>query len=194
VFSSRKARVKFLLFLVGVAVFALFVLAALVLSGRFIAAFRQGADPASIFRGHSLIIPEVDEARWLAFDPSLDDLPKMAEQEEIIAAYWSAWEALGRAHLTGDISDLPTYWGGAAYSNALSSIDPDRDLTQTHSDHKLRLVFYSPDRSVIAFEDENFTITQATETTTLTLEATASVVMTNDQGVWRIRQMTLHYD
>lgn len=190
---NPKARIKFGIFLIGVVVTGATVAIGLILLSSFIAYFQQGADPASIFRGHSLIIPQSDEARWL---PSRDldgREPKPSEREEMIAAYWAAWLALERAHLNGNIEDLKTYWAGTAYNFAVESIKSDKSKTFTTMDHKLELTFYSDDGSVITLRDSLFSITQTVHETSIIVRASATIVMTLDQGFWRIRQITLSY-
>ncbi|MDX2141269.1 MAG: hypothetical protein SF123_24505 [Chloroflexota bacterium] len=189
---NGKARLKFSLFLFGSGLSLVMGLAIIALVTQFAAYFQQGANPASIFRGHSLYIPHDSEARWQISDGD-GKIPTPAERDEIIAAYWGAWEALGRAAQTGDTSDLLTGWAGAAYEHALAGIDADIRLTQLHSGHSLTLRYLSSDGSVVAFDDQNFTLTQKHEGAEVTLSVSASVVMTLDQGFWRIRQITLEY-
>ncbi len=190
---SNKSRVKFTLFVAGIAILTLVTAAGISLLSGFIAYFQQGADPASIFRGHTLVVPQSDQARWLTVDAVEGKLPSQAQQEEVIAAYWLAWEALGRAHETGDTSDLLTYWAGAAYDHALVSINPDLPRAYAHAGHKLTMRFFSEDGSVTTFQDDGFSITQQSGGVEFTLHASALVVMTLDQGFWRIRQITLDY-
>ena len=189
----NKSRLKSIFFLVGVALFAIFGAVGISLLTEFIVAFQQGANPASIFRGHKLIIPDTEIARWVSINDSQGSIPTRAQQEEIIAAYWSGWEALGRAHFTGDTRDLLTYWTGDAYQEVITSINSDVPLEQTHGGHKLRLIFLSDDGSVAAFDDEDFMLQQTLENRTLTLQMSASVVMTLDNGFWRIRVMIITY-
>ncbi|QPC84959.1 hypothetical protein G4Y79_11490 [Phototrophicus methaneseepsis] len=196
--SLNKTQVKFGIFVVGMAVTAVLVVVGISLLSRFIAAFQQGADPASIFRGHTLAIPEREEAYWRSTRTSAaigtnEILPKRSEYEEMISAYWLAWDALGRAHLTGDTSDMATYWAGAAYAQAMADISPEQSESLQTSGHVLRLTFFSEDGSVVAFEDEGFFITRVVHSSTFRLKTSASVVMTLDQGFWRIRQITLRY-
>ena len=109
------------------------------LVAQFISYFQQGADPASIFRGHALVIPAPEEAEWLPFEVADKMRPSQAESEEIIAAYWLAWDALSRAYETGDKTDLLTYWAGAAYDHATAGIRETQKLTQIHSGHRQRI-------------------------------------------------------
>jgi hypothetical protein len=189
---NGKARLKFSLFLFGSGLSLVIGLAIIALVTQFVAYFQQGANPASIFRGHSLYIPRESEARWQISD-SDGKIPTPAERDEIIAAYWAAWDALGRAAQTGDTSDLLTGWAGSAYEQSLAGIDPAVRLTQLHSGHSLVLRYLSSDGSVVAFDDQSFTLTQERDGTEVTLTVSASVVMTLDQGFWRIRQITLEY-
>lgn len=194
---TTKARMKFALFLLALLVALPATAVGLSLLTQFVAAFQQGADPASIFRGHQLIIPDIAEARWISLYARGNAggiPPKRSEREEIIAAYWEAWVALDRAYQTGDTSDLATYWAGSAYDQAYAGIQPGQAILQTHMGHKLRLVYFSADGSVAAFDDHAFTLTHTLHDRVITLSVSASVVMTLDQGFWRVRQMTLHYD
>ncbi len=183
---SRKAQLKFGVFVAAVIVAIPAAALAVALLTQFVAAFQQGANPASIFHGHTLHLPAAAEARWLSVDGAA---LSPAEQEEILAAYWAAWEAFARAQTTGDTSDLLTYWAGPAYQQALAGMASPRAIT--HHGHHLRLTFLSDDGSVVAFDDAPFSLTEDSSTA---LTASASVVMTLDQGFWRVRVMTLRYD
>ena len=190
---SRKARIKFGIFLVGLAMMLVAGAVGFVSLSSFIAYFQQGADPASIFRGHSLIIPQTDQARWLP-SRELDGIePKQSEREAIITAYWQAWLSLERAYLTGNIDDLKTYWAGSAYDFAVSSVSLDTLKDFATMDHKLELTFYSDDGSVIALQDSLFSITQTIHQTDITARVSATVVMTLVQGFWRLRQITMSF-
>lgn len=190
---TRKSLIKLVVF--GVAVLMVIPLGLLgfTLVGQFSTYFRQGADTASIFRGHSLLIPDAADIRWASMDHYHKALPTLSEQEEIVAAYWLAWEALTRAQRTNDTADMATYWAGAAYQQALQSIESGQAIMQSHTRHLLRLAFFSDDNSVVAFEDDSFALVQSIDDTTLDLTASAQVVMTLDQGFWRVRSMILSH-
>ena len=190
---AGKTRLKFMIFIVGIA--GLIPVAAIGLSliSEFVVYFQQGADPASIFRGHTLTIPTSEQAQWVSYDVPGDNIPTQAERDEIIAAYWLAWQAIDRVHATGDTTDIPTYWAGTAYDQLLQSINPQQTRTQSHQSHNLEMTFFSDDGSVVAFEDHNFSILQTINTTSIDLQASASVIMTLDQGFWRVRSITLRY-
>ncbi len=190
---TDKARLKFGVFVIGVLVAVPLSVAAVSLLAQFITHFQQGADPASIFRGHTLTLPATDEARWDVFAADVARQPSRPEQEEIITAYWLAWEALIRAHQTGDTSDLTTYWSGAAYEQGEMAIDPERPFFQTHTGHVLQLTFFSEDASVAAFSDIEFMLTMEAGHTPIEVTASAQVVMTLDNGFWRVRSITLTY-
>lgn len=198
----RKALTKFGLFVVGLALAGLVGLAGFSLLTRFVTAFNQGADPASIFRGNTLSIPATDEARWRTLTP-MDEtsaVPSAVEREQVLAAYWDAWNVLDRAHQTGDPSDVATRWAGGAHEQVLASMDPARPMTQAHGGHTLDLTYFSDDGSVIAFEDVSFVLTQTVRIAATGEEqrekvcVSASVVMTADQGFWRVRTIRLRYE
>ena len=187
-----KARVKFLIFVGGVAGLLLFAAVGFYLLTNFIASFQQGADPASIFNGVALILPERAEARWL---PDANDLPRRpsdAQREELLAAYWAAWRALARARETGDLSDLATYWAGPAYDQIV--LDSDTRWQPADARHRLRLTFFSDDQTVAALEDRDFVLTLRQGEDTITVMASADVILTLDNGYWRIRWLTLRYE
>lgn len=190
---NTKARLKLVFFAFFMAVAAPIGLASIMLLTSFIASFQQGADPASIFHGHSLTIPAAYEAQWLSLPQDIDIRPSQAEQEEIISAYWLAWEAIEQAYATRDTSDLKTYWAGSAYQSILTNMDSDERLSLGQSRHRLHLRFFSADGTVVAFQDEGFKILQTVGSLTFDLDASASVVMTLDQGFWRVRYITLQY-
>lgn len=191
---TRKTKVKFLFFIIGVMLLVPASMATVTLFAEFIAYFQQGADPASIFRGHSLILPDADAMQWIDLGDDVASQPTRAEQEEILAAYWAAWQGLVRAHLTDDTSDLATYWAGDAYQQAIMGFDEAFSRMMTHTGHRLSLIFFSDDGSVVAFSDVDLTLTQTIDDIVLTLQVSADVVMTLDQGNWRVRSITLYYD
>ena len=189
----KKTRIKFMFFLLGIVVASGIAFVGILLVSSFISYFQVGADPASIFRGHQLIIPESTEARWLPSHDLVGTQPEQGELEEIIAAYWQAWLSLERAHITGDTSDLKTYWAGSAYNHVFSTISPDTQKTMTSTHHKLELTFYSDDGSVVTLKDRLFILTQTIHQQPVSMRVSADIVMTLDQGFWRIRQITLTY-
>ncbi|GAB4530052.1 MAG: hypothetical protein OHK0046_50390 [Anaerolineae bacterium] len=188
---NTKARLKFGIFVLGLGALVPAALLALSLLTQFITAFQKGADPASIFRGHILIIPEPEQAQWVSWDAAEGENPSQAEREEMIAAYWQAWEALDRAYQTGDTGDLATYWAGAAYEHALAGIPMEQRQSVSHSGHRLHLTFFAEGGSVAAFKDQGFSITYNPNGDLL--RASAEVVMTLDQGFWRVRSIQLNY-
>lgn len=187
------SRVKFGIFISGLVVVIPMAALLLMLLSALVASFQQGADPASIFKGNTLLIPEREEAYWRITTADGRYLDQ-GEQEEILSAYWAAWEAFARAHETGLLEDLPTYWSGTAIQQVIDGVDPDRPLIISHKNHELVLTFFSDDGSVVAFHDENFTLQHNLNGQTLTFTATAHVVMTIDNGFWRIRLFELSYN
>jgi hypothetical protein len=186
---TTKARIKLVIFAAALLILIPVGFLSLSLLVRFVTSFQEGADPASIFRGHQLVIPGPDQAQWR--DLADVDISR-AQQEEIIAAYWLAWDGLNRAHQTGDTTDLATYWAGSAYEQVLAGLGTTR--SRLHAGHQLYMTFFSDDGSVVAFEDDGFIMTVNTTGEPVTVRASASVVMTLDQGFWRIRSLTLHYE
>jgi len=188
---TGKSRLKFMLFVLGLVMAVPVGLAAVALLSQFVVSFNQGADPASIFRGHSLALPAADNAEWISVSDADGVNPSLSQQEEILSAYWLAWEAVGRAYQTGDTSDLATYWAGGAYEQVLAGNNPSSTLA--HTGHDLHLTYFSSDRSVVSLRDEAFTITRTIDEHTVSMQASATVVMTLDQGFWRIRSMTVQF-
>lgn len=153
----------------------------------FLSSFQQGADPASIFRGHTLTIPTEDEAIWLSTAPLQGVSPSRAQQEELIAAYWEAWQALSRAHETGLTDDLSTYWASPVLETIREGIHAGEQYdTRAHS---LSMLFFSDDRSVAQLQD-SFVVT----VNGIELTAEATITLTLDTGRWRIRMLTLNYN
>lgn len=186
----NKDKVKFWIFAFGIAGLIPVGLIGFALMSSFIAAFNTGADPASIFRGHSLYAPSVDEAQWVSVEAE-GTAATDVELEELISAYWLAWEALEQAHVTGDLNDLPTYWAGDALDAARRSAESG--ITVTHSGHRLRLVFFSDDSSVAVVRDLGFSYTVTDASGVYALTATAEIVLTLDNGFWRIRQYKVNF-
>ncbi len=185
-----KDKVKFWIFAFGIALLIPLSLIGFALMSSFIAAFNTGADPASIFRGHSLYAPDIEEAQWVSIEAE-GTAATQVELEELISAYWLAWEALEQAHVTGDLTDLPTYWAGDALGMARNSAESG--VTITHSGHRLRLVFFSDDSSVAVVRDLGFAYTVTDANGAYALTATAEIVLTLDNGFWRIRQYNVDF-
>lgn len=154
---------------------------------QFLSYFQQGADAASIFRGHELIIPEDNQAVWLSTAPTDGVSPSRSQQEELISAYWLGWVSLSRAYETGLTEDLSTYWASPILDTLTDSIVAGIDY-QT-SEHQLSLLFFSDDRSVTQIQDQ-FILTVNGITST----ASATATLTLDTGRWRVRMMTIGYE
>ena len=188
---NKKTRLKFALFVVGLFCAIPAALVGVSLLAQFVTAFQEGADPASIFRGHTLVVPEAEQARWLSVESDIGEPLSRAEQDEIIAAYWLAWDAWSRAHATGDTTDLKTHWAGTAYAQVIAGIDPSRKTDLVQTGHALYLVYMSDDGSVVVVRDEAFQMERAYPGGTIMLTPSASVIMTLDQGFWRVRSLVL---
>lgn len=181
-----KIRTKALIFTFTLPI--VMVLVAVIVFGlsQFVAYFQQGADPASIFRGNDLRLPDDTQAMWVSTIPQRGLSPSRGQQEELIAHYWSAWQAYSRAYMTQDTSDLSTYWALPALDQIRQAIQPDVELSTTQ--HQLTLLFYSDDRSVAQLHDQFLLISDAQR-----LSATAHTTLTLDNGRWRVRQIRLQY-
>lgn len=185
-----KPQLKFLIFVVAGAVLLPLSFIGFSLLTHFVTEFNRGAEPASIFHGHTLMIPAQEQANWLPEPETYTGfVPSQAEREEIIAAYWEAWEALARACLTNDNSALPTNWAGGAFRQVQSIVQCRKDTTLEHEGHQLQLNFFSDDGSVVAFTDQAFHLRYSVAGITDDLRVTAEITMTLDVGAWRIRQM-----
>src|SRR5262249_32528317 len=102
------------------------------------------------------------------------------------------WDALARACLTGDTSALPTYWAGGAITQARAAVAScPKNAVLTHQWHELQLQFFSDDSTVVAFTDQAFDYRYTVAGLQDDLRPNASVTMTLDSGVWRIRQISL---
>lgn len=189
----NKSQIKFGLFVVGLVMAMVMGFVGFRLLTKFVGAFNEGADPASIFKGHILVVPDPAQVVWVTTSPEQGRLPSQAQLEEIISAYWLAWESVGRAHLTDDLRDLKTYWAGSAYTQILSGIDPEVRTNFVTHNHKLYLNYFSDDGSVVVFDDESFFLRRTIKDHDLSLQASAQIVMTLDQGFWRIRRITIDY-
>lgn len=183
-----RTRIKFLVAISMTPVLVGIGLAMIYGLSQFMASFQQGADPASIFRGNVLLIPERTQAQWRSTAPPQGIAPSKAQQEELIAAYWEAWQALSRAYQTGLSKDLNTYWALPALERVQAAIDPENTLAHETSRHQLRLLFFSDDRSVAQVQDE-FILTQGE----IVLAGKANITLTLDNGRWRIRLIEVGY-
>lgn len=188
-----KARVKLLIFVIAVASFVPLGIIGFRAMSDFLSEFQRGANPASIFHGYSLVVPESDQARWLVDGLDTGTVPSRVQRDEIIASYVEAWGALNHALESGNVDDLPTYWAGAPLNQARTAVDTDDPIEQTDSHHRLRLQFFSDDGSIVAFDDLSFILTQTRDSQITELLVTAHVVMTLDNGFWRIRLLNINY-
>ncbi|MEO0564711.1 MAG: hypothetical protein AAF125_21580 [Chloroflexota bacterium] len=185
-----KSRAKLAIFLFVVLIAAPVGAGTLLLLSNFIASFNQGADPASIFRGHALVIPAADEARYLPLVGFAGREPTLGQREELLSAYWRGWVALGRAAETGDTADLPTYWAGQALAFARGAVQREQASVLGSAGHQVRLTYLSADGSVARLTDERFrVITPVGE-----VIVTAHVMMTLDNGFWRVRSIEMDYE
>lgn len=181
-----KTRTKIVIVLIFTPVLIVILLGMVYGLSQFLSYFQQGANPASIFHGHELIIPEEDQVVWLSTAPITGVSPSRSQQEELISAYWEAWLAVSRAYETGLTDDLSTYWASPILETLSTSVIISQDY-QT-SNHQLSLLFFSDDRSVAQLQD-NFLLT----VNGIEVSAAATVTLTLDTGRWRIRLLTIKY-
>lgn len=181
-----KTRTKIAIVLIFAPVLIAILLGIIFGLSQFLSSFQQGANPASIFRGHELIIPEENQVLWLSTAPITGISPSRSQQEELISAYWEAWQAVSRAYETGLTDDLSTYWASPILETLTASIIAGQDY-QT-SNHQLSLLFFSDDRSVAQLQD-NFLLSVNGINTT----AEATLTLTLDTGRWRIRFISIDY-
>lgn len=193
-------RIKFGIFVLVIAIAIPVVPISFGLVTQFITYFQQGANPASIFRGNKLVLPATDQARWLTSQPLEGASASPAQLEELLAAYWQAWQALSRAYQTNDKSDLLTYWAGDAIGQVERGLDGIQKGGQFHftdRNHQLQLLFFSDDGTSALVQDSNFqvqyTLSSAGRRVEFSMDTSALVFITLDNGFWRIRQITIHY-
>jgi hypothetical protein len=190
-----KPQLKFAIFLGSLALLLPAAFFAFSLLSQFITEFNRGAEPASIFHGHRLTIPEQDQVQWLPEAASYNSLlPSQAEREEIISAYWEAWQALARACQTSDPVALSTYWAGGAFRQVEPIVECADGTIFGHEEHQLELQFFSDDGSVAVLIDRQFRFTYSSAGITDSLTASAQVTMTLDVGTWRIRQIEIQVE
>lgn len=182
-----KTRTKLLIALALSPVLLLIVILLVFGFSQFLAYFQQGADPASVFRGNTLIIPSEEEAIWLSTAPEQGIAPSKAQQDELIAAYWGAWQALSRAYETGLTEDLSTYWALPILSEIEIAITSSFPLSYQTEQHQLQITYFSDDRSIAALNDSF--IVQKDE---IRLSAIAHSILSLDNGRWRIRLLQLN--
>jgi len=186
-----KNRIKFILFVAALLIGIPTSLIGFLMLNSFIAAFNSGADPASIFRGHRLILPTEDQAQWMSTDVE-GTQPNQNTLENLISAYWFAWEALARAYQTGDSADLPTYWAGAALDQ-VQAADPSSSMSFVHNRHRLYLRFLSDDMTVAVVDDVGFQYHITQQGVEFVISANATLVLTLDNSFWRIREYTIDF-
>ena len=182
-----KTRTKIIIMLIFTPILIILLLGMVLGLSQFLTFFQKGADPASIFRGHELMIPEDEQAVWLSTAPIAGVSPSRSQQEELISAYWEAWLAVSRAYETGLSNDLSTYWASPILETLSTSIIAGQEHQTSH--HELSLLFFSDDRSVAQLQDDFLLSVNGIETS-----ATATITLTLDTGRWRIRFMTLAYN
>lgn len=166
--------------------------------GRLLAAFQEGADPASALN----IEPNKPldwpiDLTWRAdSNPSGRDLEPLV-REQIEAAYIRAWLQWHFSYTRGDPFGLGTYFTGPALEAIEASVTTAAaqglTLDQVDTRHELELTFYSADGSVAALTDHHAQVmriaTDAEGEVIFSAEtnATYDIVMLLDDGRWRIR-------
>lgn len=182
-----KTRLKFFLFIMVVPIALLMSLAVLLRFSNIISFFQAGADPASIFRGHELIVPAVDEAVLLVSNLNRGGkYPTRSQRDELITSYWLAWEAVARAYETGLTADLATSWGLPALEILKQSISDGGFRTEQH---QVRLIYFSEDGTFASVEDKFVVYTDH-----YMLNVKGDAILTLDDGRWRVRYLELHYN
>lgn len=140
-----------------------------------------------------MIIPKPEQVQWQSVDAVTGKMPTTAQQEELLVAVWDIWEMVNRAYQTGDISDLPTRWAGDAIEFLRQGIYQNQLMTWLHDGHRLTLTFFSEDGSVAHVHDD-FTLTQIRNHQSVVVTVHATMILTLDNGFWRVRLITLQYD
>jgi hypothetical protein len=184
----NKVQAKRWVFILMTPIILIGSLTVILMLSQILASFQEGADPASIFRGHQLVRPALEDARWLVSVAPQGRTPSDAQKEELLADYWQAWQALGRAYATGKRDDLSTYWAQPILNHLNATISFSDSISYETTAHKLRLLYFADDASVARISD-GF-IVRLNEQSWRT---TAEITLTLDNGRWRIRLLEINY-
>ncbi len=132
---------------------------------------------------------------WLQDQPT----PRVLEpfmRDQITNDYRRAFEELTYSFLTGDQKGLKTYYIDAALDDALLASSSPEKQTFIDWDHHLSLDFYSPDGSVLAFED-SYQYAQGSrdhQERPRIAQRIQDVVLKQDEGLWKIAQWRVKSD
>ena len=132
---------------------------------------------------------------WLEDGPS----PRALEpfmRDQVTNDYRRAFEELTYSFITGDQQGLKTYFTDAALEDVLLASSSAERQTFIDWDHQLRLDFYSPDGSILAFHD-SYQYAQNSldsEHPPRIARRSQDVVLKLDEGLWKISQWRVKND
>lgn len=164
-----------------------------------IAYFQQGADPASALNIVPNAPPDLHiRVEWL--EPAansgrvLDDF----NRQQVEFAYLWSWMQRNISLLRGEAFGLETYFAGQALANLKADFEQaaERGLVQQiNTAHRLQVMTYSADGNVLALRDSGAEFSQVIRDRqgmvlfSGTIEATYQIILLQENGRWRIRQM-----
>lgn len=168
----------------------------------FEASFRQGADVNTALSLVEEIKPESNaELMWQPDDPNTGRSLDPFTRDAITSDYLHAWRTIREAYLLErEQANLKTYFTGSAYEHTLRAVqDAVAEgwlVRQKSYNHHLKLHFFSTNRSIVSFTDENFTLVRQVRElnggnliSTTEEQLTAEVVMFFNEGYWQIRHL-----
>lgn len=194
-----RTRLKILIWLFLLVVFAAFGLFVLNRTAVLFVSFQEGADPASALN----IVPNVPPDLKVRLDWLPDDADTGREMEPITrrgieSAYLRAWLQWNISYLRGEPYGLETYFVGPALEAVTEAVELAHQqgwsLAQTDLEHHLRLHFYAADGSIVSFTAHDVLIAQimrdgttAAPLYTGVTRADYDVIMMLEDGNWRVR-------
>lgn len=194
-----KTRLKILLWLLLLVIFAAAGLFLLNRTAELLASFQEGADPASALNIVPNRPPDLQvRLDWLPNDADTGREMEPATRELIESAYLRAWLQWNISYLRGEPYGLETYFVGPALEAVTESIEHTHQqgwsLAQTDLEHQLQLHFYAADGSIVSFTAHDVLVAQimrdgatAAPVHTGVTRADYDVVMMLEDGTWRVR-------
>ena len=134
---------------------------------------------------------------WLPDDP----LPRRVEpltRERVRSDYLQAFDELNYSLLTGDSGGLGSYFQSGALDDARFTTSGSLRSKFIDWDHRIKLHFYAPDGGTVAFTDSyryaQAAVLDADLSDVRLGERDLSVIMTLDDGAWRIHHWRVNED
>lgn len=154
--------------------------------------FKTGADQTNIYDlGLNLLKDHQPEIRWLPDDSGMIGKINEYVRDEIADSYSDAWGILNLSLAEGRDLGLRENFSEKKVKLINEQITSSYPVLRNDLNHLLKLHFISLDRQVVSFSDLNVVsvITNLDSQVTYSDTSSYKVVMTLDDGKWRINKM-----